>query len=236
MRNHVWSTIARFNGSYAPRGSGGVVPSVDCTDDLPTQRIRRRFTIIARSHPAESVAELGLELAQRAFHRIIPVGVHRHIITAHVKIADVGQQNTHQPFRALQIKAPGIAAHARDRLVEHVEQLGRIHRFHQIIERFDVVSFGDVIRIPSDEHDLHRAARLAHGLRQRHAVHRAHFDVQQQNIDVTPPLIARQKPPCRREYVYLAPAAERPPMMRSASARTGRRHRCHRISQRESSS
>ncbi|OKY81188.1 MAG: hypothetical protein BHV60_00135 [Bifidobacterium bifidum] len=40
--------IVRFNGSYAPRGSGSVVPSVNCTDDLPTQRIRRRFTIIAR--------------------------------------------------------------------------------------------------------------------------------------------------------------------------------------------
>ena len=39
-------------------------------------------------------------------------------------------------------------------------------------------------------------------------LHRAHFDVQQQNIDVTPPLIARRKPLCRREYVYLAPAAE----------------------------
>ncbi len=48
MRNHVWSMIARFNGSYALRGSGGVVPSVNCTDDLPTQRIHRRFTIIAR--------------------------------------------------------------------------------------------------------------------------------------------------------------------------------------------
>ena len=59
MRSLVWSMIVRFNGSYAPRGSGSVVPSVNCTDDLPTQRIRRR--------------------------------------------------NTHQPFRALQIKAPGIA-------------------------------------------------------------------------------------------------------------------------------
>ncbi len=48
MRSLVWSMIARFNGSYAPRGSGSVVPSVNCTDDLPTQRIRRRFTIIAR--------------------------------------------------------------------------------------------------------------------------------------------------------------------------------------------
>ena len=147
MRSLVWSMIVRFNGSYAPRGSGSVVPSVNCTDDLPTQRIRRRFTIIARP-TWQNPSRARPRTRPAGVHRIIPVGVHRHIITAHVKIADVGQRNTHQPFRALQIKAPGIAAHARDRLVEHVEQLGRIHRFHQVIERFDVVSFGDVIRIP----------------------------------------------------------------------------------------
>ena len=61
------------------------------------------------------------------------------------------------------------------------------------MQRRHLVALGDIVGIPGDEDDLHRLVVPAHPLGQTHAVHCAHFDVQQQNIPVFDLRVPEQK-------------------------------------------
>ena len=99
-----------------------------------------------------------------------------------IQIADLIEGNPHKLPGTFQIQAPLLLFPLFQGLIQHCYQLLPGDRFHEIMERCHLVTLGNVVGVAGDEHNLHRLIIPAHLLCHGHAVHSAHFNIQQKDV------------------------------------------------------
>ena len=108
--------------------------------------------------------------------------MHGNVILPHVDIAYFIKRYAHHLPTHVQIQAALACFQPLYRAVEHAEQLFPIHGLHKVMQRRNVVPFGNIVAVSGYEYYLHGFVPRTHAPRHAHAVHAAHLNIQQQHV------------------------------------------------------